>query len=300
MALPRSPAVRLLAAALLMAAPVVIQGQPRQQAVYVSVLDKTGAPVLDVAPSDLIVREDEVTREILRVVPADDPMQLALLVDDSEAAAPYITDYRRALPAFVTAIIDASGPRGHHQISVIGLAARPTIITQYTSEPSELVTGLQRVFAKTDTGTHLLDAIAEIGTGMIKRKAPRPVIVAVVTDGEEMSHRQHTQVLDVLRSSGAAFHAVTIGLPVNLSLDRGIVLERGSRETGGNYDSLLSGSALSARMRRLADELAHQHRVIYARPQSLIPPKRVVVLSARPDLTVRGAAAADRETQVRP
>ena len=51
-----------------------------------SVVDKKGVPVTDVTPDDLVVREDGVAREILRVEPATDPMQVALLVDNSQAA----------------------------------------------------------------------------------------------------------------------------------------------------------------------------------------------------------------------
>ena len=35
--------------------------------------------------------------------------------------------------------------------------------------------------------------------------------------------------------------------------------------------------ALTAKLKQLADELTHQYRVTYARPQSLIPPERVTV-----------------------
>jgi hypothetical protein len=280
--------------------PVALDAQARQQAVYVSVLDKAGVPVPDVAPTDVVVREDDVQREVLRVVPADEPMHVAILVDNSEAAEAYILHYRQALPPFISTVIEASGSRGRHQISLIGLAARPTIITQYTSDAAELLQGVQRLFAQPETGTHLLDALSEVSNGIVRLRAARPVIVAIVSAGPDLSNRQHEQVLDSLRSAGAAFHALTIGLPVNLSLERGIVIERGSRETGGVYENLLAGNALVARMKRLAAELTHQHRVIYARPQTLIPPKRVAVSAGRPELTVRGIAATDRDGQVRP
>jgi len=43
-------------------------------------------------------------------------------------------------------------------------------------------------------------------------------------------------------------------------------------------------------MKQLANELTHQFRVTYARPNRLIPPDQVTVTSKRPDLTVRGTA----------
>src|ERR1044071_3129282 len=56
-------------------------GTALHRGLYVSVVDKDGKPVASVAPEDLIVREDGVAREVLRVEPATDSMQVALLVD---------------------------------------------------------------------------------------------------------------------------------------------------------------------------------------------------------------------------
>ena len=46
--------------------------------------------------------------------------------------------------------------------------------------------------------------------------------------------------------------------------------------------------ALDGKLKLLADELTHQYKVTYARPQSLIPPEKVTVAAARPGMTVRG------------
>ncbi len=51
----------------------------------------------DVTPADLVVREDGVAREILSVTPATDPMRVALLVDNSQAATQSIQFLRDAL-----------------------------------------------------------------------------------------------------------------------------------------------------------------------------------------------------------
>ena len=44
------------------------------------------------------------------VSPADDPMQIAVLVDDSTAAEPFITYYRAALPGFLEALTAGDQP----------------------------------------------------------------------------------------------------------------------------------------------------------------------------------------------
>ena len=42
-------------------------------------------------------------------------------------------------------------------------------------------------------------------------------------------------------------------------------------------------------MKQIANELTHQYRVTYARPDTLIPPEQVTIAAAKPGLTVRGA-----------
>jgi len=72
-----------------------------------------------------------VAREVLRVGPADEPMQIALLVDNSQAAEGYIRDYREALPAFVAAMTEPGGPR--HEVSLVALLVdeRPEEVTDF-------------------------------------------------------------------------------------------------------------------------------------------------------------------------
>lgn len=272
-------------------APLRVDAQATRRTLYVSALDKTGVPVSDLAPSDVVVREDDVAREVLTVAPADEPMQIAILIDDSQAAEPYIRDYREALPAFINGLMAGNEPGARNELALIGLAGRPTIITDYTFDRELLLKGVQRIFSTTESGTYLLDGIKETSEGISKRRSPRPVIVAITTEGPELSNRVYQQVLEALRASGAALHVIVVGRPVNNSLDRSVVIAEGPRTTGGQYDNILSSSALTNRLKQLAAELTHQYRVIYARPQSLIPPERVTVSAGREGLTVRGAPA---------
>ena len=67
-----------------------------------------------------------------------------------------------------------------------------------------------------------------------------------------------------------------------------MVLDEGPRETGGRREELLTSMALADQLTQLADELTHQYKVTYARPQSLIPPERVTVSAAKPGVIARG------------
>src|ERR1700681_4490345 len=116
-----------IAAILFSAAP---GAQTIQRSMYVSVLNEADAPVSDLGPSDFLVREDNVAREVLRVAPADEPMQIAVLVDNSQAARDYIRDIRVGVESFVNEMTNGT----KHEISIIALAERPTILAEASSD----------------------------------------------------------------------------------------------------------------------------------------------------------------------
>lgn len=269
--------------------PVVLHAQAQQRIVFASAVTDKGVPVEGLGPADFVVREDKVAREVLAVAPAADPMQIALLIDNSQAADPYVRDLREGASAFINAI--AADPTGaKHQLAVITIGERPTINTDYTTDLGKAVKGAQRIFATPGSGAYLLDGIIETSQGIKKRQSPRPVIVAVITAGVDLSDRVYQSVLEPLRDSGAALHVVVVGRPVTTDTDRLMVLDLGTRDTGGRYDTVLTGTALTPRLKQLAEELTHQYKVTYARPQTLIPPDRVTVSAAKPGMTIRGIA----------
>jgi hypothetical protein len=79
-----------------------------------------------------------------------------------------------------------------------------------------------------------------------------------------------------------------------------VVLDQGTRDSGGRYDTILASTALTGKMKEVARELKSQYRVTYARPQTLIPPEQITVAAARPGLTARGTPARDDREARRP
>ena len=280
----------LSAAALTAIAAATLVAQVNQRSMYVSVVDDTGAPVPDLGPSDFLVREDSVAREVLGVESADAPMQVEILVDNSEAAQDYILDIRRALAPFVDEMLKPEERRT--EIGLVALADRPTILTQSTTTAAELKKGIDRLFAQNASGNYLLDGIVEVSAGFRKRDAMRPVIVAITTEGPELSSPHYDRVLESLRDSSAALHVFVIGPSASNLTDEGqnrsVVLDRGPRNTGGRFEQVLTSLALGDKLMQLANELNHQYRVTFARPQSLIPPKTTTVSATRAGITARG------------
>jgi VWFA-related protein len=266
------------------------RAQALQRSIYASVLNAAGAPVLDLGPSDFIVREDNLAREILKVEPATTPMQVALMVDTSSASRNNLRDIREAVTEFVK---DTTGTGVKHQVAIIGIGERPTVLVDYTSDQAKLLKGVGLVFPAPQSGAYMLDGVIEASRGFKKREAQRAVIVAIATNGPEFSNRYHDQVLTALNDVGASFHIVMLGPPPtdiasSDGRERAITFSQATESTGGRYDNVLAASALPDRLKQVANELTHQYLVTYARPQSLIPPEKVTITGKRSELTVRG------------
>lgn len=276
----------LVFAAAALISPDSLWAQAAERTIYASVVDNADAPVTGLAPSEFIIREDDASREVLRASTATEPLQIALLIDTSAAIEPHILDLRTGLHAFFKQMA------GKHEIALIGVGERPTVLVDYTRDLARLEKGLGLVFARPGSGTYLLDAIIEAGNALQKRKATRPTIVVVMARGPEFSERHHDNVLDQLRESGASLHSLVLTKPGAVRMDRSdqeleMSLAEGTKMTGGRRDDLLTSMAISERLALLGNELNNQYQITYARPPKLIPPKSLEVSTKRAGVTVR-------------
>ena len=271
-------------------AAVTLQAQsgPRERALFVSAVDARGEPVEGLSVNDFVVTEDGRRREVLRVSRAIEPMDIALLVDNSAAADHIISSLRTALGKFVAKMAEGN------QISIIGLAARPTVLVDYTSNLRQLEQGAGRIFAQTNDGMTLLDALIESSTGLRRRENTRAVLVPIITDGTEFSNRYSRDVIAAIREAGASLHAVTIGtFPVatDIQREREFTIAGGTRQTGGQRITLLTELGLDEALQKLARQLSSQYKVVYGRPESFLPPEKIDVSAAKPGVTMRGTPA---------
>ena len=266
--------------------------QAVERRLYVSVVDGKGAPVADLSAPDFIVREDGTAREVLRAGRATDPMQIAVLVDDTQAATRMILEERRALQAFVQAMHQGN------EMALLTFGERPGILVDYTVTLPALTAGVDKVFARPGAGSYLLQAIMETTRGIQKREAKRPVIVAITTEGQEFSNDYHVTVVEALQRSRAQFHAIVRSIgdgdqATDANRNRTFVLANGTESTGGRREFVLADTALTPKLEELATELKSQYLLVYARTQTLIPPTKLDVSVRRPGLTVRAGTRAD-------
>ena len=281
--------------ALLLAA-VPAAGQSVERSLAVAVLDGDGAPVPGLNPSDFVVREDGGRREVLRVSPDTAPLQIALLVDTSEAAARAVGDFRKGLRAFIDAMDDGD------RIAIIGFGGRPQILAASTPERAPLLDAADGLFSSAGTAAYLLDALSETAEGFVKRAANRPVMVVLATEGLDHSHANVTSVLRTLEDAAITVHTVVLtgssygnrfgragGNPLaQWRIDRDQVLQRAPVLTGGRRRDLLAHTGVEHTLRAVAAELRSRYLVVYAAPRTLVPPDGVDVRVNRDDVSVRG------------
>jgi von Willebrand factor type A domain len=274
------------AAALLLALPSGAQTIEREM--FVSVLDQADKPVLTLGVPDFIVREDGRVREVLRARRATDVIDIALLVDTSQALGNQVNDVRKGLEAFIARM------RPQAQISIVGFGDRPTIYADYTNSQEQLARGIGFIFPIQGAGAYVLDAVGDVLKGFEKRKPERSAVVVIYAGGREFSTSSYEPLVDGLKARGTALHVVVIGTstPQDVQTTEGrnreLLFDRGSTETGGRRDNILTSMATTDALERLAAELLGQYRITFARPDALIPPQKTEVAVRPAGLKARG------------
>ncbi len=265
---------------------------PRQQQAIASVVGPDGMPVTGLTPADFTVREDGIAREVLRVAPTAEPVNVALLIDNTEAVTDVEQDIRIAVKAFVQDL-NAKNP-----IAVITFADRPTVLSNYSLDRAATLKAVERIVPQQGSGSDLLDAIVDVTRGL-ERRSGQGAIVVITGEGQEFGNLDYTVVLAAVKASGAALHAEILQNVGNQTTDdpgrnRGLVLDEGPRRFGGRSRMLLSSLSLSSELKSLAAELNNRYLVTYGRPETLIPPEKIELGVKRTGCTVHSSPVRTR------
>ena len=257
----------------------------RERDIYVSVVDSKGVAVPGLTAADFTVKEDGVGREVSKAVPATEPFNVILLVDDSQASTAAIPYLRDGLTHFMDLV------QGKGKVGIVTVGERPTSMLESTSDLAAQKKAIGRLFARPGSGAYLLDGIVEVSKGIRLRNTSRAHIVALSIEAVEFSNLHKESVMKDLLASGATLHVLAIGSPASVESDemrnRAMVIADGTEQTGGRREQLLTPMAIDDHLTRLAGDLANQYLVTYARPESLIQPEKVQVSVTKPGLTAR-------------
>jgi hypothetical protein len=228
-------------------------------------------------------------------------MQIVLLIDDSAAAQALTMATRDSVSAFVHLVAKNSPDSA---MSVWTFGERPTRLVDFTTSAPVLTRAVGALFPRPGTGAYLMEALVDVSTALKTRAATRPVIVAfLVEDGPEFSTANESTATYALRNAGAALWAIVLqARPVPADAkgkqsdqsqsteverrDRALVLSDGAVASGGGSKMILDGLGLESAYVSIASRLTSQIDVTYARPDRLVPPRKLDVTVTRPGVRV--------------
>jgi VWFA-related protein len=265
------------------------------RALTVTLLDAKDQEVTDVAPSDVALLENGVSRPIVSFKPDRRPLSVAVLVDTSAALG---SAYRLNVVEAVTGLI-ARLPEGS-RYSLWTTGDRPTKVLDFTDDRGAAAARLKMVAPL--GGNYMLDAIDEASRDLRKngREGDRTAVLAVSFMGPEFSSLDKYRAAEVAQDNADLFLGVQVDTAEGADADFemrsnvGYVMDRLTKATGGRYEVILSPMGLDGALRKLSAYLRSAYRLVYATVPDL--KKRDLDLRvARKDTKVILPAASTRE-----
>jgi VWFA-related protein len=272
--------------------PTLSAAEPRTRTVYVTALDSKGAPVTDLSAADFSVKEGGKEREIVKAEIGSAPIQVSIIVDDNGSGL-----FRVGIANFLQKLL------GHGEFAITTVNGQPMKIVDYTKDPQALRAALDKLGPRpaTPDGGQLLSGISEAAVELTKRKAERPVIVALSVPADDLSPLTGHQVLNQLRDSTASLHVISVAAsairsttptskpadsfegPINI----GQVLGDGPKQSGGRSEEIVAAVGIVAGLLRIADDLLNQYAISYTLPDGVKLDERFSISTKRKGVTLR-------------
>jgi hypothetical protein len=257
-----------------------------ERTLIVSVVEESGAPVMDLTPADVRVREDGIGGEVVSVRRAQGPLFAQLLVDTTPGIEPYVSDLRKGLVAFVQHVKQAD-PAAEVGLMEFGQAAVPVV--PITADAEALEKGIRTLFPKPRSASVLLEGIITASTSLMPKSTQRRAIVSFnVEPSDEQSRQAPANMMKALALSGAQVWSLSLQTGNRNNANRDIVLNEVTKRSGGRRDIVVTSSAIEQYLRRYANALLTQYELTYrvANPKQ---PQLVQTGTTRPGTKVHAS-----------
>jgi len=258
----------------------VTQSEPRLSCL-VTAIANSGAPVTDLGTGDMTVREAGQPRRVISVERPPFPLAVSLIVDGTQPPLGMTTavrHVREALDGFVDTVRAASpGAR----IELVEVGASAAMLAGFHAKPEQLDAAIAKLFPAHPGDAILLESFGDAATRLTPLPTPRRAIVAIdFNSSESLSEATYKRVTDLLQRSGATVWSVSLRVGRASQSRREGGLNQITRASGGQRWVAGDSAGLPALLRTVANSLASQYLVTFARPDNS-PPKEIKMESAR-------------------
>lgn len=235
--------------------------------VSIRAVTKKGSPVLDLTLAEVTVKEDGDKRPVASVERDERPLDVAVVVDSSEAVAGVyrselvsaVLGFWRSLPAGATVAVFTSGP--------------PSKVVDFGTDPAAAEPVLQKVACSGKS--YAFEAMADAGRALAARPASRRALVFVGSSGIESSQ---ARTADAMQAIGQAQAAPMVVLLTSIGGAAGLggptagmssawdvegFFRKMAEVYGGALTSVLSAQAAAKVLATAAADLTAQYRVRY-------------------------------------
>ncbi len=222
---------------------------------FIKVLDRDREPVTDLGAGDFTVEHDGDRVDVARVELIDQPLRVALIVDDADGALPFFRYFRDYLPEFVRALPEDS------EIGLVLLSGRPRRVVDFTSDHSRVLDQLAQFFVEEDRAAGFFAGLEETVNDW-DEDLRWPVLAVVTTDGpaqRTLTDGRYANFIERAVERGAIIHALGLFTPNGQGFQTGIA-NSVTQVTGGWYDTLPGPTqSISDKLAEMAAEISRQY-----------------------------------------
>ncbi len=221
--------------------------------VPVTVLDKKGAPLLDLSRGSFRVWEDGVEQSISSFTQDDAPVSIGIVFDASRSMEPRMAQSREAVrELFADALPD-------DEFHLVEFNDRPKLLCGLTTDTRQVGEALERVTSR--GWTALFDGIYLSAQQMRRARHPRKALV-VISDGDDnFSRYRESELRSYLMEAGVVVYSIAISTAWQLPPHH---LDRLSRETGGRAYAVGKMETLGETVRAIGHAIRNQYVLTYS------------------------------------
>lgn len=236
----------------------------------VTATDENGRPVVDLASRDFHLYDDGVEQKIVGFSSAEEPFQIALLIDTSRSTITKLKDMREAALGFVERL------RPQDRVMVLSFDDQVYVETEMTDNRDEWRRAIRGTRA--GRGTRVFDAIDLTISERLSRLEGRKAIV-LLTDGVDIGSRYATARSTIARAEATGVMVYPIQYLSRLmprtvfnhdlqernpdQQERYYYLELAER-SGAEFHRADSLADLNTVFRQIAEDLGHQYWLSYS------------------------------------